>query len=108
MTVLRVRGRARSGTTQEAQLRYALAVGAPPPRLDVVIPANQRNALPFYDVYVDAAKRAVSNIPYGLETKADQFIQIVSEQAQRMVVQNAPVPAVVQDMENQLMDLKRQ
>ncbi len=98
----------RSGTTQEAQLRYALAVGAPPPRLDVVIPANQRNALPFYDVYVDAAKRAVSNIPYGLETKADQFIQIVSEQAQRMVVQNAPVPAVVQDMENQLMDLKRQ
>ena len=98
----------RSGTTQDAQLRYALAVGAPPPRLDVTVPANARDKLPFYDVYVDASKRAVSNIPYGLETKANQFIAIVSAQAQRMVVQNEAVEKVAQDMQNALMDLKRQ
>ena len=57
---------------------------------------------------MDASKRAVSNIPYGLETKANQFIAIVSAQAQRMVVQNEAVEKVAQDMQNALMDLKRQ
>ncbi|HYM68064.1 MAG TPA: extracellular solute-binding protein [bacterium] len=98
----------RSGTTREAQIRYAIAVGAPPPRLDATVPADARKALPFYDIYVDASKRAVSWIPFGFETKANQFIQIVAEQSQRMIVQNEPVEKVLQDLQRALEDLKRQ
>lgn len=97
----------RSAATKEAQVGYGIAVGAPPPRLDVTIPADARKNLPFFEVYVDAAKHAVSWIPFGLETKASEFIQIVSQHAQRMIVQNEPVEKVLQDLQKALEGLKR-
>lgn len=98
----------KSGTTKDAQVRYAATVGAPPPRQDVVIPAAVKQELPFFDTYVEAAKRAVSWIPFGLETKANEFISIVSEHAQRMIVLNEPVDKVLRDLQKALEALKRQ
>ncbi|MDR7550942.1 MAG: sugar ABC transporter substrate-binding protein [Armatimonadota bacterium] len=98
----------KNGTTKEAQVRYSLAVGAPAPRQDITIPAHMRKDLPFFDVYVDAAKRAVSWIPFGLETKANEFIRLVSEHAQRMIVRNEPVERVLQDLQKELEALKWQ
>ena len=98
----------KSGTTREAQVRYSIAVGAPAPRQDIIIPAEVREKLPFFYVYVDAAKRAVSWIPFGLETKADQFVKLVSEHGQRMIVQNEPVERVLRDLQTALEMLKRQ
>ncbi len=98
----------KSGTVRDAQVRYAVAVGAPAPRLDATVPNDQRKDLPFFDVYVDAAKRAVSWVPFGLETKANEFIQIVAEHAQRMIVNNEPVEKVLADLQKQLEALKRQ
>ncbi len=98
----------RSATTKEAQVRYGVAVGAPPPRQDVTIPGDARRELPFFDDYVDAAKRAVSWIPFGLETKANEFIKVVSDHAQRMIVQNDPVEKVLQDLQKALEALKRE
>ncbi len=98
----------KSGTVKDAQVRYAIAVGAPAPRLDAAVPAEQRKDLPFFDVYVDAAKRAVSWVPFGLETKANEFIRLVSEHAQRMIVRNEPVDRVLQDLQKELETLKRQ
>jgi multiple sugar transport system substrate-binding protein len=98
----------KSGTTKEAQLRYALAVGGPPPRQDVFIPSEMKRELPFFDVYAAVAKRAVSWIPFGLETKANEFIKVVSEHAQRIIVRNEPVDEVLRDLQKALEALKRQ
>jgi len=95
------------GTSKEAQARYALAVGAPPPRQDVMLPPEARKQLPFYDIYVDAAKRAVSWIPFGLETRANDFIRVVAEHGQRIIVRNEPIERVVQDLQRELEGLKR-
>lgn len=98
----------KSGTTKDAQMRYALAVGAPAPRLDASLPAEMRKDLPFFEVYIDAAKRAVSWIPFGLEVRANEFIRLVSEHAQRMIVRNEPVERVLQDLQRELEALRRQ
>ncbi|MDR7544892.1 MAG: extracellular solute-binding protein [Armatimonadota bacterium] len=98
----------KSGTTRDAQVKYSVAVGAPAPRQDISIPAEMRKDLPFFDVYVDAAKRAVSWIPFGLETRASEFIRLVAEHGQRMIVRNEPVERVVQDLQRELETLKRQ
>ncbi|MDR7418251.1 MAG: extracellular solute-binding protein [Armatimonadota bacterium] len=98
----------KSGTTKDAQVRYSVAVGAPAPRQDISIPAELRKDLPFFDVYVDAAKRAVSWIPFGLETRANEFIRLVAEHGQRMIVRNEPTERVLQDLQRELEALKRQ
>jgi multiple sugar transport system substrate-binding protein len=98
----------KSHTQKDAQVRYSVAVGAPAPRQDISIPADMRKDLPFYDVYVDAAKRAVSWVPFGLETKANEFIRLVAEHGQRMIVRNEPVERVLQDLQRELETLKRQ
>lgn len=98
----------KSGTAKDAQVRYSIAVGAPAPRQDITIPADARKDLPFFDVYVDAAKRAVSWVPFGLEIRSNEFIRIVAEHAQRMIVRNDPVERVVQDLQKELEALKRQ
>jgi len=98
----------KSGTMKDAQVRYSVAVGAPAPRQDITIPSEARKDLPFFDVYVDAAKRAVSWVPFGLETRSNEFIRIVAEHAQRMIVRNEPVERVVQDLQKELETLKRQ
>jgi multiple sugar transport system substrate-binding protein len=98
----------KSGTSKDAQARYSLAVGAPAPRQDVILPPEARKELPFFDVYVDAAKRAVSWIPFGLETRANDFIRVVAEHGQRIIVRNEPVERVVQDLQRELEGLKRQ
>ena len=98
----------KSHTQKDAQVRYSVAVGAPAPRQDISIPADMRKDLPFYDVYVDAAKRAVSRVPFGLETKANEFIRLVAEHGQRMIVRNEPVERVLQDLQRELETLKRQ
>jgi multiple sugar transport system substrate-binding protein len=98
----------KSGTNKDSQVRYAVAVGAPAPRQDAAVPNDQRKDLPFFDVYVDAAKRAVSWVPFGLETRANEFIRVVSEHAQRMIVRNEPVERVLQDLQRELEALKRQ
>ena len=98
----------KSHTQRDAQVRYSVAVGAPAPRQDISIPADMRKDLPFYDVYVDAAKRAVSWVPFGLETKANEFIRLVAEHGQRMIVRNEPVERVLQDLQRELEALKRQ
>lgn len=98
----------RSATTKEAQVRYGAAVGAPPPRQDVTLPTDLRRDLPFFDDYVVAAKRAVSWIPFGLETKSNEFIKVVSDHAQRMIVRNEPVDKVLQDLQKALEALKRE
>ncbi|MGQ0568579.1 MAG: sugar ABC transporter substrate-binding protein, partial [Armatimonadota bacterium] len=69
---------------------------------------EMRKDLPFFDVYVDAAKRAVSWVPFGLEIRANEFIRLVSEHAQRMIVRNEPVERVLQDLQKELEALKRQ
>lgn len=98
----------KSGTVRDAQVRYTVAVGAPAPRQDVTVPNEMRKDLPFFDVYVDAAKRAVSWVPFGLEIRANEFIRLVSEHAQRMIVRNEPVERVLQDLQKELEALKRQ
>ncbi len=98
----------KSSTVKDAQVRYSVAVGAPAPRQDITIPADMRKDLPFFDVYVEAAKRAVSWIPFGLETKANEFIRLVAEHGQRIIVRNEPVERVMQDLQRELEALKRQ
>jgi multiple sugar transport system substrate-binding protein len=98
----------KSGTVKDAQVRYSVAVGAPGPRQDITVPAEMRKDLPFFDTYVDAAKRAVSWIPFGLEVKANEFIRLVAEHGQRMIVRNEPTERVLQDLQRELEALKRQ
>jgi ABC-type glycerol-3-phosphate transport system substrate-binding protein len=94
-------------TTKEAQVHYAETQGTAPPRQDVELPATLKEKYPYSDVWIEASKKAVNYLPVGLETKANEWQQLVSEAGQQMVTQGREAADVAGELQKKLEELQK-
>lgn len=96
-------------TSQEFQEKYATVGGQPAPRPNAV-PAGIYEAVPHFDLLVEATAAAaaagVDRLPKGLETVFNEFASIVIEEMQRMVIEDLDPAAVAATLQQRTIDLQ--
>jgi multiple sugar transport system substrate-binding protein len=97
-------------TTPEAQKDYVLKYCVAPSRQDLDIPSDElHESCPLIDPWLEASNSPdlVDYFPYGLETKAIELSNLVSESGQVLITTDTPVEEEMERLQQRMEDLQQ-
>jgi multiple sugar transport system substrate-binding protein len=97
-------------TQPEWQEKYAIAIGAPAPRVGSVT-AKVREVSPYADIFEAAMKEAaaagVSRTPKGLEVQVNEFAKYLHEESQAMLIKDKSPADSARDLQRIAEELQK-